>query len=106
MLPSARRGSGEAEGNVPRSSPFAIVLTPTERAALTRRARKQTLPYREVVRARIVLLAAAGLHNDAIAARLDTSRESVGNWRKRFFTERVAGLKERQRPGRPPVFSP
>ena len=88
------------------SSPFAIVLTPKERAELTRRARKQTARYREVVRARIVLLAATGLHNDEIAARLDTTRESVGKWRKRFFEERVAGLKERQRPGRPPVFSP
>lgn len=106
MLPSARRGRGEAEGNVSRSSPFAIVLTPKERAALTKRARKQTLRYREVVRARIVLLAASGLHNDEIAARLDTSREVVGKWRKRFFEERLVGLDERQRPGRPRVFPP
>jgi transposase len=91
---------------VSRSSPFAIVLTRGERAELTRRARKQTLRYREVVRARVVLLAAAGLPNHEIASRLDTTRESVGKWRKRFFEERVAGLKERQRPGRPPVFSP
>jgi hypothetical protein len=35
------------------------------------------LPYRDVIRAKIVLLAAAGLDNDEIAARLDTRREIV-----------------------------
>lgn len=89
-----------------RTSPFAVVLTPTERAALKQRARKRTLPYREVVRAKIVLLAASGRRNDEIAARLDTSREVVGKWRKRFFAERLAGLEERQRSGRPRAFPP
>lgn len=87
-------------------SPFAIVLTPKERAELKRRARKRTLPYQEVVRAKIVLHAAAGLRNDEIAARLDVRREVVGLWRKRFSLERLAGLEERKRPGRPRSFSP
>lgn len=88
------------------SSPFAIVLTPTERAELKRRARKRTLPYQEVVRAKMVLLAAAGMRNDEIAARLSIRREVVGTWRKRFFAERLAGLEERKRPGRPRSFPP
>ncbi|MGH2799808.1 MAG: helix-turn-helix domain-containing protein, partial [Thermoleophilaceae bacterium] len=96
----------EVEGSVSRRSPFAIVLAAKERAALKRRARKRTLPYREVVRAKIVLLAAAGLPNDEIAARLDIRREVVGTWRKRFFEERLAGLEERPRPGRPRSFPP
>lgn len=96
----------EVEGIVSSSSPFAIVLAPKERAELKRLARKRTLPYQEVVRARIVLLAASGLHNDEIARRLDTSREVVGKWRKRFFAERLAGLEERQRSGRPRAFPP
>jgi hypothetical protein len=37
---------------------------------------------------------------------LDTRREGVGLWRKRFFSERLAGLEERPRPGRPRTFSP
>ena len=44
--------------------------------------------------------------NDQIAARLDTRREVVSIWRKRFFEERLAGLDERSRPGRPRVFPP
>ncbi len=64
------------------------------------------MPYREVVRAKIVLMAAAGLDNDEIAARLDTRREIVSKWRKRFFEQGLAGLEERPRGGRPPVFPP
>ena len=58
------------------------------------------------MRARMVLLAAEGMSNDQIAARLDTRREIVSMWRKRFFEERLAGLDERARPGRPRVFPP
>jgi DNA-binding NarL/FixJ family response regulator len=43
-----------------------------------------TLPYRDVFRAQIVLLAADGLRNDEIARRLNTRREVVSLWRKRF----------------------
>jgi transposase len=64
------------------------------------------LPYRDVVRATIVLLAAAGLRNDEIAQRLNTRREVVSKWRKRFFQEGMAGLEERPRRGRRPLFSP
>jgi transposase len=75
-------------------------------ARLNAQARRYTLPYRDVIRARIVLLAVAGLGNDEIAARLDARREIVSKWRKRFFEEGMAGLKERARAGRPPTFPP
>ena len=91
---------------MPRSSPFQISLSAQEERELHRRAAKYTLPYFEVLRARMVLLAAEGLSNDQIASRLDTRREVVSMWRKRFFEERLAGLDERSRPGRPRVFSP
>jgi transposase len=91
---------------MPRTSPYSIELTGEERLALEARARKYTLPYREVVRARIVLLAAQGLRNDEIARRLDTRREVVSLWRKRFFEQRLAGLEELPRQGRPAIFSP
>jgi transposase len=91
---------------MPRTSPFDIELSAEERRVLEERGRRYTLPYREVVRARMVVLAAEGLSNDEIARRLDTRREVVSKWRKRFFEERLEGLEERTRRGRPPVFSP
>ena len=54
----------------------------------------------------MILYAAEGLSNDQIAGRLDTRREVVSMWRKRFFTERLTGLEELARPGRPRTFSP
>ena len=91
---------------MPRRSPYRIRLNKRERAALEAMARKYTSPYREVIRARIVLYAAEGLRNDQIAARLDTPRQIVSKWRKRFFEQRLAGLEERERRGRPTRFSP
>ena len=87
-------------------SPFEIVLTVEERRELERRARCYTARYAEVVRARIVLLAARGLANVEIAARCDTSPQVVHRWRKRFFEQRLNGLEDRPRTGRPRVFSP
>jgi transposase-like protein len=87
-----------------RKSPFLLDLTPEQRKELEARARRYTLPYRDVVRAKIVLLAAEGLDNDEIAARLDTRREIVSKWRKRFFEQGLPGLEERPRGGRPPTF--
>ena len=91
---------------MPRTSPYAIRLTRAEAAELQRRAAKYTLPYFQVQRAKMVLLAAEGLSNEEIATRLDTRREVVCLWRKRFFSERLVGLEERSRPGRPRAFSP
>ena len=91
---------------MPRSSPFAIALSPAEEAELRRRATKYTLPYFQVQRARMILYASEGMANDLIAERLDTRREVVSLWRKRFFVDRLAGLEEHARPGRPRTFSP
>ena len=91
---------------MPRKSPFTIELTQIERISLERMARRYTSPYREVIRAKIVLYAARGLDNDEIAERLDTPRQIVSKWRKRFFQERLLGLEERSRRGRPARFSP
>jgi hypothetical protein len=91
---------------MPRNSPYKIVLRSDERCELESRAAKYTLPYIQVVRARMILYAAEGLSNDQIAERLDTRREVVSLWRKRFFEERLAGLEDRVRPGRPRFFPP
>ncbi len=89
-----------------RCSPFHIVLTRQEQEKLETRARKYTSPYRDVIRAKIVLLAAQGLSNDVIATRLDTPRQIVSKWRKRFALARLPGLEEQLRGGRPALFSP
>jgi transposase len=91
---------------MPRRSPYEVDLSEEERVELERRARRCSSPYRDVVRARIVLMAAQGLANEEIAARLDTPRQVVSKWRKRFVEQRVAGLEELPRGGRPAVFSP
>ena len=89
-----------------RESPYSIRLSAGDRARLEEMARAYTSPYRDVVRAKIVLYAVEGLRNDEIAARLDTPRQIVSKWRKRFFEEGLAGLEERPRGGRPTGFSP
>lgn len=91
---------------MPRMSPYVIELSNEEREILEARARRYTSAYRDVVRAQMVLLAADGLGNDEIAQRLNTRRGVVSMWRKRFFEERLVGLEERSRGGRPPVFPP
>jgi hypothetical protein len=70
---------------MPRTSPFIIRLSSSEAAELTRRAAKYTLPYLQVQRAKMILMAADGLSNDEIANRLATRRDVVSMWRKRFL---------------------
>ena len=80
-----------------------IILTADVRTRLERWARGRRTPARLVRRARIVLRAAAGMSNAAIARALHTDRECVGRWRARFAAHRLAGIqREAPRPGRPP----
>lgn len=87
-------------------SPFRIVLTPQDRAALEGRGRAYTNPYCQVVRAKIVLAAADGLSNAEIARRLDTSPQVVGRWRRRFCEQGLKGLEDHSGRGRPRTFGP
>ena len=91
---------------MPRNSPFSIVLSPAEEAELVRIARKYTSPYYHVVRAKIILMAAQGLDNKSIGEKLSLPRQIVSKWRKRFFEQRLEGLDDRSRPGRPSAFPP
>jgi transposase-like protein len=91
---------------MPRQSPYRIELTDEQRSALESLAHSYTLPYWQVIRAQMVLLAAQGLRNDQIAQRLNCRREVVSQWRKRFFEHGMAGLEDRPRRGRPPTFPP
>ena len=62
---------------MPRKSPYQIRLTAEEDQYLKARAAKYTLPYFQVIRAKMILLAAEGFDNDEIAQRLDSRREIV-----------------------------
>src|SRR6266850_7760739 len=91
---------------MPGRSPFRIELSEDERRALSAIAARYSSPYRDVIRAKVVLYAAQGLPNEEIATRVDLPRQIVSKWRKRFFEQRLEGLKEAHRQGRPRVFSP
>src|ERR1035441_2800184 len=90
----------------PRKSQFSVVLTDEERQRLETIARQYTSPYCDVIRAKIVLLAAEDLPNDVISSRLDTPRQIVSKWRKRFCLARLPGLEDESRGGRKARFFP
>jgi transposase len=91
---------------MPQKSPYQILLERNERDHLEAITKKYTSPYCDVMRAKVVLLAAEGLSNKEIGQRLDLPRQIVSKWRKRFFDKRLAGLQEQPRRGRPRVFPP
>ena len=91
---------------MPGKSPFDMSLSSEERQTLESMTRKYTSPYCDVVRAKIILLADDGLSNDVIASRLDTPRQIVSKWRKRFALSRLPGLEAEPRGGRKARFSP
>jgi transposase/transposase-like protein len=80
-----------------------IVLSEEDQATLEQWSRGRRISVRQALRARIVLLAAAGVENREIAERLGTSRPTVGLWRRRFAQSGVAGIeRDAPRGGRPP----
>ena len=86
---------------MPVPSALEIVLTDDERVALEALARRRTSAQALALRARIVLAASEGLTNGEIAGREGISRPTVTKWRNRFAAERVDGLVDEPRPGRP-----
>jgi transposase len=82
---------------MPRRAPH-IELTPEEQTALQSIVRSPSAEQRDVLRARIVLLAASGQRNEQIQEVLDVSKPVVVKWRRRFATDRLEGLVDQ--PGR------
>jgi transposase len=81
---------------------IAVELSEDERMVLNRWARGRSTPARIVLRARIILAAAAGRENQEIAAELGSDPHTVARWRKRFVALRCAGLeRDAPRSGRP-----
>jgi transposase len=90
---------------MPVISPYLGVLSVEEELVLMARARSVRSEYRDRLRAQIVLAAAAGKANAAIAGQLDVHVDTVRKWRRRFAAAGLAGLKDAPRSGRPPVFT-
>src|ERR1035441_6934304 len=84
-----------------------VVLSAEQREMLESRARARSAAARSVERARIVLLAAAGMQDKQIAAKLRIMPEKAARWRNRFLDGGLAALdKDAPRPGRPPTITP
>jgi transposase len=83
-----------------------VVLDEGQRARLEAVVRSRTAPVRQVQRARIVLLAADGMSNAAIARVLSIRVNTVRTWRGRFADHAMAGLVDLPRSGRPMVYGP
>lgn len=78
-----------------------LALTAEERDLLLGWARRAKTAQALAMRARIVLACADGLSNSEVSRRLGASLPTVGKWRKRFVTQRLAGLRDEPRPGAP-----
>src|SRR4051794_39319677 len=83
----------------------AIELSDDERVQLEVWARRRTSAQALAQRSRIVLLAAAGLSNTEIAEHVGVSRATAATWRVRFAEQRLDGLVDEPRPGRPRLIS-
>lgn len=81
-----------------------INCTADDKKELERLSKSRTDEARLVERAKIVLGCLAGRRNDEIAAELGIQAATAGAWRKRFAAEGLAGLRDRARPGKPPVY--
>src|SRR5947208_15927018 len=86
---------------MPSSSVVSVELTDAEREQLESWARRLTSVQALAQRSRIVLLVADGLRTGEVAQRLGVHRNTVAKWRRRFEAERLDGLVDEPRPGRP-----
>lgn len=82
-----------------------VVLSEEEREVLIRWSRRPKSPHSIAQRARIVVLDAEGLTNNAIADKVGVNQATVVKWRKRFLERRLDGLMDEPRPGAPRKIS-
>ena len=78
-----------------------LVLSEAERAYLERQVRRHRIARSLADRCRMILRCAAGVPNKVVAAELGVHEHTVGKWRRRFVKERIAGLGDEPRAGRP-----
>ena len=78
-----------------------LVLSDEERSYLEGQARRRRVARSLSDRCRMILRCADGLTNKAVAIELGVHEHTVGKWRRRFLKERIDGLSDEPRPGRP-----
>jgi transposase len=83
-----------------------IVLNAEESGELQRRIKATTVAVRDRQRAEIIVLSAAGISQEQIAARVGVSRVTVNYWRRRFLADRLSGLEDAAGRGRKPSLPP
>lgn len=83
-----------------------IQITDEERAELITMSRSQVIESRYVLRARIILLSDQGKTFNEIMNSTCASHNTVNKWRKRFIKYGIAGLDDKPRPGRVPLYTP
>ncbi|MGW0563157.1 IS630 family transposase [Streptomyces sp. NPDC003016] len=83
-----------------------IFLTASERERLKKMAYGHKTEHRLGVRAQVVLHAARGRPNARIVRETGLHLDTVRTWRGRFADQRLPGLSDRKRPGRPASFTP
>lgn len=87
------------------STRASLMVTDQERSELRRLSRHPATRQALATRCKVVLLDEQGLTYAAIGAKLDMREQTVLKWRKRFLTHRLAGLKDKPRPGVPRTIS-
>lgn len=82
-----------------------IVLSAEEHIFLTSQVRRHKTPRSLSDRCRMILLCAEGLQSKEVATRLGVHEHTVGKWRRRFVKDRIEGLSDEYRSGRPRTVS-
>jgi len=82
-----------------------INLTAEEKDTLERMVRSSTAEQRQVFRARLILVASQGLASNEVAKQMGCRAATVSKWRQRFLVQRLEGIKDAPRPGKPPVYT-